>query len=70
MPRIVSSEQQFEKADPLLAEIRAFLDAVRAGREPPVSGEDGRRALEVALKICGQMNVALHAVTASQEEDL
>jgi predicted dehydrogenase len=70
MPRIVSSEQQFEKADPLLAEIRAFIDAVRAGREPPVSGEDGRRALEVALKICGQMNVALHAVTASQEEDL
>ena len=70
IPRIVSSEQQFEKADPLLAEIRAFLDAVREGREPAVSGEDGRRALEVALKICAQMNVALNAVTASQEEDL
>ncbi len=70
MPRIVSHEQQFEKADPLLAEIGAFLAAVREGREPPVSGEDGRRALEVALKICGQMNVALNAVTASQEEDL
>jgi predicted dehydrogenase len=70
MPRIVSSEQQFEKADPLLAEIRAFIDAVRAGREPPVSGEDGRRALEVALKICGQMNVALNALSVSQEEDL
>jgi predicted dehydrogenase len=70
MPRIVSSEQQFEKADPLLAEIRAFLDAVRTGREPPVTGEDGRRALEVALAICGQMNVALNAVTASQDEEL
>jgi len=70
MPRIVSSEQQFEKADPLLAEIRSFLDTVRCGREPAVSGEDGRRALEVALKICGQMNVALNAVTASQDEDL
>jgi predicted dehydrogenase len=70
MPRIVSSEQQFEKADPLLAEIRAFLDSVRAGREPPVTGEDGRRALEVALKICGQMNVALNALSVSQEEDL
>jgi predicted dehydrogenase len=70
MPRIVSHEQQFEKADPLLAEIGAFLAAVREGREPPVSGEDGRRALEVALKICGQMNVALNAVTATQEENL
>jgi predicted dehydrogenase len=70
MPRIVSNEQQFEKADPLLAEIGAFLAAVREGREPAVSGEDGRRALEVALKICGQMNVALNAVTATQEEDL
>jgi len=70
IPRIVSSEQQFEKADPLLAEIRAFLDSVRAGREPPVTGEDGRRALEVALKICGQMNVALNALSVSQEEDL
>jgi predicted dehydrogenase len=70
MPRIVSHEQQFEKADPLLAEIGAFLAAVREGREPAVSGEDGRRALEVALKICGQMNVALNAVTATQEENL
>jgi predicted dehydrogenase len=70
MPQIVQDEQQFEKADPLLAEIGAFLGSVREGRPPVVSGEDGRRALEVALKICGQMNVALNAVTASQEEDL
>jgi predicted dehydrogenase len=70
VPRIVSSEEQFERADPLLAEIRAFLDAVQHGREPAVSGEDGRRALEVALKICTQMNVALNAVTASQDESL
>jgi predicted dehydrogenase len=67
---IVSEEQQFERADPLLAEIRAFLHAVREGGEPVVSGEDGRRALEVALKICTQMNVSLNAVTASQEESL
>ncbi len=70
MPRILSDERQFEKADPLLAEISAFLDAVRHGREPAVSGEDGRRALEVALKICAQMNIPLNALTTSQEEDL
>jgi len=67
MPRIVSGEQQFEKADPLLAEIRSFLDAVRDGRPPPVSGEDGRRALEVALEVCRQMNVALSSLTPDLE---
>jgi predicted dehydrogenase len=70
MPQIVQGEQQFEKADPLLAEIRAFITSVREGRPPVVSGDDGRRALEIALKICGQMNVTLNAVTAGQEESL
>jgi predicted dehydrogenase len=67
MPRIVSAEQQFEKADPLLAEIRSFLEAVRTGQPPPVSGEDGRRALEVALEVCRQMNVTLSSVTQDKE---
>lgn len=66
MPRIVPGEQQFEKADPLLAEITAFVGAVRDGGEPAVSGEDGRRALEVALKICAQMNITLPALTAGE----
>ena len=70
MPRILPQEQQFQQADPLLAEITAFVRAVREGSEPAVSGEDGRRALEVALKICQQMNVTLNAVTASQEKSL
>ncbi|MCW5620761.1 MAG: Gfo/Idh/MocA family oxidoreductase, partial [Burkholderiales bacterium] len=70
MPRILPHEQQFQQADPLLAEITAFVRAVREGSEPAVSGEDGRRALEVALKICQQMNVTLNAVTASQEKSL
>lgn len=62
MPRILPGEQQFEKADPLLAEINAFVRTVREGGEPAVSGEDGRRALEVALKICNQMNITLPAL--------
>jgi predicted dehydrogenase len=70
MPQIVSEEQQFARADPLLAEIRSFLDAVREGREPAVSGEDGRRALAVALEVCRQMNVTLNAVTAGHEDNL
>jgi predicted dehydrogenase len=67
MPRIVSAEQRFEKADPLLAEIGSFLEAVRTGQPPPVSGEDGRRALEVALEVCRQMNVTLSSVTQDKE---
>src|SRR5690606_29323878 len=37
--------------EPLRAELESFLDAVRAGQEPVVTGEDGRRALAVALEI-------------------
>jgi predicted dehydrogenase len=70
MPRIVQAEQQFEKADPLMAEVLSFLDAVRDGTEPPVTGQDGQRALEVALEICRQMNLALSAVTGVAEESL
>jgi predicted dehydrogenase len=70
MPRIVQAEQQFEKADPLMAEVLSFLEAVRDGTEPPVTGQDGMRALEVALDICRQMNLALSAVTGAAEESL
>lgn len=67
MPRILPGEQQFEKADPLLAEITAFVGAVQDGSEPAVSGEDGRRALDVALKICNQMNITLPALSAGED---
>jgi len=62
MPQIASREQQFEKADPLMAEIRAFAHAVRTRTAPPVTGADGKRALEVALEVCRQMNLTLSAV--------
>jgi predicted dehydrogenase len=70
VPRIVQAEQQFEKADPLMAEVLSFLEAVREGTEPPVTGQDGKRALEVALDICRQMNLALSAVSGAAEESL
>ena len=37
--------------EPLLAEIRAFLDAVRSRTRPVVALEDGRRALALGLEI-------------------
>jgi predicted dehydrogenase len=44
-------EESFEQGDALLAEIEAFLRAVREKSTPVVTGEDGLRALETALKI-------------------
>ena len=51
-PRIsVEERRTAEKSDAILTEIRAFLDCVRAGGTPLVTGRDGRRALAVALEI-------------------
>lgn len=44
-------EQSFEQGDALRAEIRSFLDCIAHGRPPVVSGEDGLRALETAIRI-------------------
>lgn len=40
---------------PLQAELASFLAAVRAGRPPEVTGMDGRRALELADRIRGEI---------------
>lgn len=44
-------EESFEQGDALLAEIEAFLGAIRNGTPPVVSGEHGLRALETAMHI-------------------
>ncbi|OHB25974.1 MAG: UDP-N-acetyl-D-glucosamine dehydrogenase [Desulfuromonadaceae bacterium GWC2_58_13] len=51
LPNIVMEEKSFTQSDALMAEIRSFVDVIRNGTQPVVSGEDGRRALEVALQI-------------------
>ena len=38
-------------AEPLLLELRDFVRCVREGRRPRVSGDDGLRALELAMRI-------------------
>lgn len=51
VPRIDIEHRKLERGDALLTEIGAFVSAVRTRSDPVVSGEDGRRALEVALEI-------------------
>jgi predicted dehydrogenase len=55
IPEITSEESIFESSDAILAEIRAFLDAIRNGTLPPVTGEDGREALKTAIDISEQL---------------
>ncbi|HEY0263414.1 MAG TPA: Gfo/Idh/MocA family oxidoreductase [Granulicella sp.] len=50
------------EGEPLRLEIEAFLESVRTGSRPVVSGEDGRRALDLALAINKQ--IAEHAERA------
>ena len=51
IPEMVTEEIPVQKIDPLEAEIRSFLQSVRNRKNPRVSGLDGKRALELALRI-------------------
>ena len=61
LPNIASEERSFAQGDALRDEINAFIDSVRDGKPPVVSGEDGKRALEVAMQISSKL---WHEVTA------
>ncbi len=51
MPDIVPSKPEVVDEEPLRAELRLFLEAVRDRSKPVVTLDDGRRALAVALDI-------------------
>jgi len=57
LPCIVSKKLEIEPRDSLEEEIKAFLRAVKEKSTPPVSGEEGIRALKVALEIAKQLRV-------------
>jgi predicted dehydrogenase len=50
-PKISVETLELDAGDALLAQDRAFAEAVATRGEPPVSGEDGSRALDLALRI-------------------
>ena len=58
-PQIQMAKPATTAEEPLLAEITAFLQAVRERSRPVVSLEDGRRALELGLAILAE--IARHA---------
>ncbi len=49
--RIEKEKIKIRKKEPLKKELKSFIDCVRNGKRPVVSGVEGRRALAVALAI-------------------
>lgn len=58
IPNVQVQERELGNADPLLGEITSFVTAIREGKQPQVSGRDGRMALETALKINSALDKA------------
>lgn len=56
VPNVSVRERELGESDPLMSEIASFVDAIRTGKQPQVSGRDGRMALETALKINEALN--------------
>ena len=54
-PNIKLAKPPIDKEEPLMAEIKEFLRAVRERSKPVVSLEDGRRALALALDILAEI---------------
>jgi predicted dehydrogenase len=58
---VILEEQNLDQGDALKAEIESFLDCIRTGRPPVVSGEAGLMALETAMRITEQVMKTLAA---------
>jgi predicted dehydrogenase len=58
---VTIEEQSLEPGDALKAEIDSFLECIRTGRPPVVSGEAGLMALETAMRITEQVHQSLAA---------
>jgi predicted dehydrogenase len=52
-------EQSFDQGDALRAEIESFLNCIREGSQPVVTGEDGLRALQTAVRITAQVEAGV-----------
>jgi predicted dehydrogenase len=56
---VTIEEQNLDQGDALKAEIASFLECIRSGRPPVVSGEAGLMALETAMRITEQVEQSL-----------
>ena len=61
LPPIDREEHSFSEGDDLQAEIDSFLEACAGAHAPLVTGLDGRRALETAMRITASLRQSLAA---------
>ena len=57
--KIVYERKQVAEANALKMELETFVNSVKTGRRPAVSGEDGREALRVAIEITNMIKEQL-----------
>ncbi|MCL4502072.1 MAG: Gfo/Idh/MocA family oxidoreductase [Deltaproteobacteria bacterium] len=58
IPGVALETRRFPQEDILNKEIIAFVTAIKTSQEPPVSGEAGQAALNLALEIMAAMKIA------------
>jgi predicted dehydrogenase len=58
--RILKEKIKIKKKEPLKKELKSFIECVRTGKKPIVSGVEGRRALQVALEIIEKIKPSKH----------
>ncbi|MBI5599420.1 MAG: Gfo/Idh/MocA family oxidoreductase [Deltaproteobacteria bacterium] len=58
-PAVIEEVINIEKKDALREEIKSFLECSGAGTPPPVTGSDGKRAIEVAAGIQEKMEESM-----------
>ena len=65
LPPIARDELSFSEGDDLQAEVESFLEACLGVHPPLVTGQDGRRALETAMRIDASLRDSLAAAGLS-----
>ena len=65
-PIIHGGKVDVPREEPLRRELEDFVDAVRTGRSPGVTGRDGRDALALATRVADKMERELHRDTETQ----
>jgi len=58
--KILTDKIRIRKKNPLKKELKSFIECVRTGKRPIVSGVEGRRALAVALEIVKKITPSKH----------
>lgn len=53
---LIKEKIKIKKGEPLKRELESFIECVRTGKRPVVSGVEGRRALQVAFEILKKIN--------------